>query len=462
MWVDNLYNLIILVFKFLETQNKVSVFMVRFTLKVILFYFFFIFLSFQSYGCTFNCGSSSVIPQKDPGGPAVKYGNDYFTIEIPEMERPNDATISLYEDGRRHFLEVLKEQREIYTIAPKGNAEPFKITKNPKSKILETQLSEGYILSYLYYDNGIIKYNGLPKSGRFDRDIDNKTQFFTHSTGKSIVSYIVGHAICEGNISSINEPINWPLMNNTVYDGQPLINLLNMNAGDEHTVNPTSSRVMGSNKHHRDIDHISVAELLRGTKRKGNKLFYNNILTDIIASYVAYKVGDDYEKLLKMIFQDKIKIENKIYFQLHTKTSSSKLKEKLQTRSSYSFLMTRGDLLRLAISMMRDYQDQTCVGNYLRELQAQAVNWPKYRPSKKIYEKASLYIHNYSKKYGGKFYFDFHKMDGRNIIATEGLNGQNILIDLDKSRIVVTQSAANGWDMRTFMLNVIRDGKLPK
>ena len=78
----------------------------------------------------------------------------------------------------------------------------------------------------------------------FDRDIDDKTLFFTHSTGKSIISYIVGHAICEGYISSVNEPINWPLMKNTLYDGQPLINLLNMNAGDKHTVNPRSSRVM--------------------------------------------------------------------------------------------------------------------------------------------------------------------------------------------------------------------------
>jgi len=44
---------------------------------------------------------------------------------------------------------------------------------------------------------------------------------------------------------------------------------------------------------------------------------------------------------------------------------------------------------------------------------------------------------------------------------TSGLHGQNILIDMDRSRIVVTQSAANAWNKRKFMLNVIRDGKLP-
>ena len=75
-----------------------------------------------------------------------------------------------------------------------------------------------------------------------------------------------------------------------------------MNAGDKHTVNPRSSRVMGSNKHHRDMDHISIAELLHGTKRESNKLFYNNVLTDIIASYVAYRAGDDYSKFIKNVF----------------------------------------------------------------------------------------------------------------------------------------------------------------
>ena len=411
--------------------------------------------------CSFNCGSSHVIQQKDPGGPAVKYGNKSFNTQIPEKERPNDATISLYNDGRIYFFNVRKKQGRMFSIKPKGNSETFKISKNPQSTILEKQLSKGYILSYLYYDNGTIKYNGIPKPGRFDRDINDKTLFFTHSTGKSIISYIVGHAICKGYISSVNEPINWPLMSKTLYNEQPLINLLNMNAGDRHTVNKRSNRVMGSKTHHRDMDQITIAKLLQGTERKSNNIFYNNVLTDIVASYVAFRTDNDYDKLLKMVFQDKIKIENEVHFELHRNTSS--ISEKLfgqpQIRASYSFMITRGDLLRVAVSMMKDYQQKTCVGNYLRDIQKQAKSWPKYRPSKK---NASLYLHNYAKKYGGKFYFKFHKMEERNIMATQGYNGQNIMIDMDNSKIVVTQSAATAWDQRTFIMNVILYGKLPK
>lgn len=52
-------------------------------------------------------------------------------------------------------------------------------------------------------------------------------------------------------------------------------------------------------------------------------------------------------------------------------------------------------------------------------------------------------------------------MRGRNIVGTMGLNGQNMLIDLDASRIVVTNAAATGWDVQRLVVDVIRDGRLP-
>ena len=161
---------------------------------------------------------------------------------------------------------------------------------------------EGYLLSYLFYDNGVIKYDGKAKKGRFEEDITDKTLFYTHSTGKSITSYIVGHAICDGYISSIDEIIDWPLMENTLYHGQPLRNLLNMAAGDKHVVDKRSTRFMGSFEHHRDMGLDTIALLLQGTKAKGNKNFYNNALADIIANYIVFKSGKDYDKLMKKSF----------------------------------------------------------------------------------------------------------------------------------------------------------------
>ena len=91
--------------------------------------------------------------------------------------------------------------------------------------------------------------------------------------------------------------------------------------------------------------------------------------------------------------------------------------------------------------------------------QAQALPWPHYLP-KDGTEK--FFIDTYSKKYGAQFYFDFHEMEGRNILGTEGNNGQNMLIDMDNSRIVVTHGSSTASDQKSLLVNVIRDGKLPK
>ena len=387
--------------------------------------------------------------------------NSFADNEMPEKARPDDKTISLYEYKKKIFIKNRRDQGRLYTIKPKGNAKVYNYEKNISSSKLESQLSKGYLLSYLFYDKGVIKYDGKAKDGRFLDNITNKTLFYTHSTGKSIVSYIVGHAICDGYISSMDEKINWPLMKNTLYQGQSFRNLLNMSAGDKHVVDKNTTRFKGSDKHHRDMGLDSIAHLLDGTKAKGNNVFYNNALTDIIANYIVFKTGDKYDDLMRKVFQDKIKIENEVAYELHGSDSEVKINEFTgtpQTLASYSFFMTRLDFLRFAEALMKDYQNNTCVGNYLRESQQQAKKWYKYRPTKK---NAQWWLHNYSKKYGAQFYFDFSGMKNRNIIGTEGLNGQNILVDLDNSRIVITNSAATGWNVRTFMLKVIKDGKLP-
>ena len=390
-----------------------------------------------------NCGGE---------GKAVNYGR---SINIPEKARPNDATISAYEDRRKSFLQRRKNQGRLYVVEPKGNAVDFRYEPNKKSLILEKELSEGFILSYLFYENGVIKYNGKAKDGRFDDNINDETRFFTHSTGKSIVSYIVGHAICEGYISSIDEIIDWPLMSETLYQGQKLRDLLNMRAGDRHTVNNESSRIKGYKGHHRDMNLEQIATLLKGTKKRGNAVFYNNILTDIIANYIAFKSGDNYDQLMRSVFQNKVKIKYPISYEKHSKL----LGRGPSTEASYSYHMTRTDFLRVAVAIMKDYQNQTCVGKYLKIIQEQALSWYKYGPYKK---NARIYFSRSSKKYGGQFYFDFNGMSNRNVFGTNGYNNQNMLIDTDNSRIIVTNSAATGWDLRVLMFNPIRDGVLPK
>ena len=431
-------------------------------MKISLFLIFFcIFLS--------SC-QTTMTRQDNPGGKAVNYGR---SINIPSKARPNDATISFYQIRRNNFLLSKRGQELLYVVEPKGNAVDFRYEPNKKSQILEKELSEGFILSYLFYENGVIKYNGKAKDGRFDDNINDETRFFSASTGKSITSYIVGHAICEGYISSIDEIIDWPLMSKTLYQGQKLRDLLNMRAGDRHIVTNNSLYIKGSDSqkgsvfHMRDMDLETIAFLLKGTKRRGNGVFYNNFLADVIANYIAFKSGDNYDELMRSIFQDKVKIKHPVSYEKHKSSwrnllssdGNRKFEGDPQTLASYSYHMTRTDYLRVAVAMMKDYQNQTCVGKYLKKIQEQALRWDKYGPYKK---NGRIYFNRSAKKYGGQFYFDFNGMSNRNIFGTNGKNAQNMLIDMDNSRIIVTNSAATGWDQHVFMFNPVRDGVLPK
>ena len=124
-----------------------------------------------------------------------------------------------------------------------------------------------------------------------------------------------------------------------------------------------------------------------------------------------------------------------------------------QTRATTYFLMTRMDLLRTAEAIMKDYKNNTCVGQYLKEVQSKARYW--HRPSK-----SGLSVT--TREYGAMFYFGYDGMNERNIFGTVGGNGQNMMIDMDNSRIIVTNSAATGWSQKKFIHEVIKSGKLPK
>ena len=74
------------------------------------------------------------------------------------------------------------------------------------------------IISYLLFENDqiVVDESDIPYSVQGDKIIDGMLP--SHSMGKSLVSYVTGHAICEGYIDSINVRLNdWPLIKDTLY-----------------------------------------------------------------------------------------------------------------------------------------------------------------------------------------------------------------------------------------------------
>jgi ribosomal protein S4E len=95
--------------------------------------------------------------------------------------------------------------------------------------------------------------------------------------------------------------------------------------------------------------------------------------------------------------------------------------------------------LRVAKAIMDDWQNDTCVGKYLKTINERRVN-----KNKKEYKKTQ--IDNYTKSYGGQFHLNLVGGKDRNILGMDGYGGQQIVIDLDNSKIIVINSVHYGYD----------------
>ena len=108
-----------------------------------------------------------------------------------------------------------------------------RIQTNDLSKLVEEQLKDKKtgLVSYILFENDQILVDQNRKS-KYRRGY-----YPSHSVGKSLVSLVTGYALCSGYINhTVFERIDYPTVADTLYENQKLINLLNMQAGDDEII----------------------------------------------------------------------------------------------------------------------------------------------------------------------------------------------------------------------------------
>ena len=312
------------------------------------------------------------------------------------------------------------------------------------------------IISYLLFEDDkiVIDVSDIPKKvSSGDTIIDDLLP--SHSMGKSLVSYITGHAICEGYIDNVNVKLNdWPLIKSTLYDNSVLLDLLNMKGGDQKWVgermkNGSDNKIKGPKKE--NVNVIGLMKVmnvyLRGSEK--SKLIYNYsaLTTNVIMNYVKHKAGDNWDKLLHKVFNEHVGVKNSVYFS----KSRKYLKYDDFISARYSFYANRYDYLRIAKTMMEDWHNDTCPGKYLKTIYENRVK-------KKDNTKEADDVGLYTKSYGGQFHFDIFGIDKtRKIIGMSGFAGQQILIDLDNKRIIVVNSLYRNYNWKKIVHSVIKN-----
>jgi len=328
-----------------------------------------------------------------------------------------------------------------YQIEAKGSQEFYKFKSNLKKdknvvKELKNNNNTGLISYLLFEDNKIV----IDESDIPDQIVDGLLP--SHSMGKSLVSYVTGHAICEGYISNVDERLTgWNVIENTLYEDQILIDLLNMAAGDQEYIGNRSESNNdgqlvkgGTNANPIPLKRIMAIDL-QNSKKSKPIYNYSALTTHVIFNYVIHKAGNDWEKLLHKVFNEHIKVKNNIYFEKTPRGVGYK------ASARYSFFATRYDYLRIAKTMMDDWNSDTCIGQYLKTVYDRRI-------LKNDNRKEPNDVNNYTKKYGGQFHFDIFGMEDRKIIGMAGFGGQNILIDVDNKKIIVINALFGNYDWK--------------
>ena len=384
----------------------------------------------------------------------------YKSYHIPFQANPNLATLQYY--FYRDLYKLNPSKGSVYYVEPSATPYEFKFeTINDKS--VKSQLNTKGILSYLYFEDDTIIIDEVSPNDRLGKLLDNETKFRSNSMGKSLPSYILGHAICDGYIDSVDSTISdWKIVKNHLYENHKLIELLNMTSGDqkyaydsdtlkgqEWNIKPHANSNLDNN-----TIFLTLFNWFRNKEPSEDRYYNYNVLnTQLIFNYILFKTGDEnFQKLLNKVFKEKARIQDIVYF--------FKLDGPSREGNAHNmFYATRYDYLRIAKAIMDDYQNETCVGKYLREIYDRRV-------LKNLNHKGDRGepLFNRTKSYGGQFHLEYPGIEDKVVFGMGGYGGKAILIDVVDSRIVVVNSIHYNhdkfkYDEKKLLINPIKHGK---
>jgi len=362
--------------------------------------------------------------------------------EIPEDVNPNYETLKfylyryLYSNNIHAFCSSDSTDYHCQDSPPRlphlveSSSNPYIFHSDLREdKYIKKQMQVTPLLSYLLYEGGKIVIDEITPKNRFGEMFRDSSKLHSQSVAKSLISYVVGHAICKGYIESVDSRLDdWPVLQNTLYHNQTLIDVLNMAAGAQKYLNG-NNKFSNSNRSATSPTVQDIMENeLKGSKKSTAIYTYNNFNPGLLGSYIIYKIGDDkFQQLLEDVFQKKARIESDVFF------LNNELAKKNDISIWPQFHATRYDYLRIAKAMLDDWQNDTCVGEYLKTIHDRRI-------AKGDWGGAGDNRVSIPESYGGFFHTGFKGMKNRPVMSMDGYGGQTITIDFERGRIVATQA----------------------
>ena len=354
---------------------------------------------------------------------------------------------------RYHFLKYNKRGENSKKFYTKPSSQPsslkFNLQKEPKIikldsigkkikikiDIAKVMQSTG-LISYLMYEDGEIVIDQLSPPERFGDLIDNDTMIYSMSMGKSLGGYLIGHAICKGYINSLSSTLaDWPIMKGTLLETATVQDVINASTGDQKYI---MDHILSSG---RDIGDLTIADIakkeLANTKPVKKRFNYSQFSPNVALNYISFKTGHKFSSFINDVLKDHVGLAGRLEF------NGTGIESKGVIQSN--FKATRYDTLRIGIAILNDWNSDTCIGNYLKDVYANRVI--------KGYKQGD----GYSKSYAGFFHTNYPGISDT-VMGMDGYGGIALLINFDDNRIVYTHAVHRNYNYKFLVLKAIDKG----
>ena len=267
--------------------------------------------------------------------------------------------------------------------------------------------------------------------------IDDDTMIYSMSLGKSLGGYLMGHAICKGYINSLSSTLaDWPILKGTLLETATVQDLINASTGDQKYIwnnNLSSGRDIG------DLTIASIAKKELANTKPGKKRFnYSQFSPNVALNYISFKTGHKFNSFINDVLKNHVGLAGKLRF------NGSGVESKGVIQSN--FKATRYDTLRIGIAILNDWNSDTCIGNYLKDVYANRVSKGAFNVGD-----------GYSQSYAGFFHTNYPGISDT-VMGMDGYGGVALLINFDDNRIVYTHAVHRDYNYRSLVLNAIDKG----
>ncbi len=226
----------------------------------------------------------------------------------------------------------------------------------------------------MVYEKGKLLISELSPKGRLGDVINKRTLIYSMSLGKSLAGYMIGHAICQGHIESIEQSLSdWPLVADTFIADLTVRDVINATMGNQSFMKKgdnesfkSGNRVDGSLK---DM----IFSDLKGTKAGRKRFEYGQLSPFIVLNYIAFKTGHKFLDFSNSVLRDHLHLSDTLSW-AHAGVGQEK-----HGIIHPNFNATRSDTLRIGIAILEDWNKNNCVGKFLKDVYANGV---KKKPSK--------------------------------------------------------------------------------